>query len=152
MKHGPITFEYDQITPYIYIGTNMCCQGHFEKSLLKQGIRADISLEEERLDAPFGVDFFLWIPTKNHHAPSRRQLLVAIHALKEFEASKIKVYVHCERGHGRAPTLIVAYLAATQGMSVEQAVSFVKKKRPVVHPNKRQRESIKKALPYLRKL
>jgi len=50
MKHKPLTFEYSQITKYIYIGTNMCCQTHFDKSLIKKEIRADISLEEKTLD------------------------------------------------------------------------------------------------------
>ncbi len=152
MKHGPLTFEYSKITPYIYIGTNMCCQGHFEKSLVKQGIKADISLENDGLDTPWGVDFFLWIPTRNHQAPTQKQLLLAVNTLKRLEESKTKVYVHCERGHGRAPTLVAAYLAAVKGITVEQAVSFVKKKRPAVHPNKRQREAITKALPFLRTL
>lgn len=38
-------FEYSQITDYIYIGNNMCCQQHFSKELLKKGVRVDISLE-----------------------------------------------------------------------------------------------------------
>ncbi len=55
-KHMP--FEYDQVTEHIYVGTNQCCIVHFDESLLEAGIRADISLEQERLDTPFGVDFF----------------------------------------------------------------------------------------------
>ena len=55
--------EYNNITNGIYIGTNQCCQTHFDEELKKEGITADISLEEDRLDAPFGVDFYVWIPT-----------------------------------------------------------------------------------------
>lgn len=149
MNHGKITFEYSQITKHIFIGTNQCCEGHFDKSLLKMGISADISLEEERLDAPWGVEFFLWLPTRNHFAPSRKQFLVGVNTLKDFESAKISVYVHCERGHGRAPTLVVAYLAAVKGLSVDDAVDFVKKKRPCAHINKNQRSAIVKVLSYL---
>ena len=47
-----VPFEYNQITKYIYLGTNQCCQTHFSKKLLKKGVKADISLEKERLDHP----------------------------------------------------------------------------------------------------
>lgn len=46
--------EYNEITDGIYIGTNQCCQTHFDEKLKKEGITADISLEEDRLDAPRG--------------------------------------------------------------------------------------------------
>ncbi|MBI5023032.1 MAG: hypothetical protein HZC05_02605 [Candidatus Magasanikbacteria bacterium] len=59
------TLEYSYIADGIYIGTNQCCQTHFDEKLRKEGITANISLEEERIDAPFGVEFFIWIPIKN---------------------------------------------------------------------------------------
>ena len=147
MKHGKVEFEYSQITKYIYIGTNQCCEDHFEESLLKKGIRADISLEEERIDAPWGVNFFLWLPTKNHRAPTLKQFLIAVNVLKDLEKLCMKVYIHCERGHGRAPTLVAAYLAVTKNISVDEAIKFIKKKRSVIHINKTQRNAIIKALP-----
>ena len=57
MKEHPKTkFEYSKINEYIYIGTNQCCQMHFNKKLLKKGIKADISVEKEKIDATEGVD------------------------------------------------------------------------------------------------
>lgn len=71
MKHESLRFEHSKITKYIYIGTNMCCQQtYFNKNLLKKGIKADISLEEVKIDQPFGVKFYLWLPTKDHKAPT----------------------------------------------------------------------------------
>ena len=70
------TLEYDYITDGIYIGTNQCCQMHFDKRLKKEGVEADISLEEERVDVPFGVSFYVWIPIKNHAAPSQVSLIL----------------------------------------------------------------------------
>jgi len=34
--------------------------------LKKENITADISLEEDRLDVPFGVGIYTWIPTPDH--------------------------------------------------------------------------------------
>ena len=42
-KHIP--FEYSQTTAHIYLGPNQCCQSHFVETLLKAGVRADISLK-----------------------------------------------------------------------------------------------------------
>jgi hypothetical protein len=80
-KHVP--FEYSKITDYIYLGTNQCCQVHFKKSLLKKGIKADISLEKESLDNPIGVDYFLWIPVKDKTAPTQKQLLIGAKTIKD---------------------------------------------------------------------
>lgn len=125
-----IPFEYSQITENIYLGTNQCCQMHFDKSLLKLGIKADISLEKERIDIAYGVSYFLWLPVADHTAPSQKQLLIGAKALKSLVDNKIKAYVHCKRGHGRSPTLVAAYFIL-KGLSVNEAVKRVKQKRMI---------------------
>lgn len=134
--------EFNAITPYIYIGTNACCQAHFAKELLERGIEADLSLEEEKLDSPFGVTFFLWLPVKNYQAPTQEQLRIGISFIIELVKLKKKIYVHCQNGHGRAPTLVAAYLIS-QGMEAEKAIEFIKSKRPVIHINEEQREALR---------
>lgn len=127
-KH--ILLEYNQVTEQIYLGTNQCCQTHFEESLLKVGIRADISLEKERLDTPFGVDFFLWLPVADHQPSSQEQLFVGAGAVKGLVDNNIKVYVHCKRGHGRGPTLVAAYFIL-EGLSAAKAIKRVRDKRRI---------------------
>lgn len=124
--------EYNYITDGIYIGTNQCCQTHFDERLKKEGVGADISLEEERIDAPFGVNFYVWIPIKNHAAPTKKQLDFGVSVLEKLVLMKEKVYVHCQNGHGRAPTLVAAYLIR-QGKTPVEAISFIKSKRPAIH-------------------
>ena len=48
-----------------------------------------------------------------------------------------------ERGPGRAPTLVAAYLVST-GMTVKEALWFIKRKRLSIHPNQRQRARLEK--------
>jgi hypothetical protein len=124
--------EYNYISDGIYIGTNQCCLTHFEEKLKKEGIEADISIEEERVDAPFGVQFYIWIPVKNHQAPTSEQLEFGVTTIEKLVAMKKKIYVHCQNGHGRAPTMVAAYLIK-QGKSVEEAIKFISKKRPSIH-------------------
>lgn len=138
----PLDFNY--ITDGIYIGTNQCCQTHFDEKLLTESILADISLEEERLDAPFGVDFYIWIPVKNHTAPKPDQLDFGVAVLEKLVSMKKKIYVHCKNGHGRAPTLVAAYLVKTKGISPAEAEKFIKSKRPSIHLEEIQKEALKK--------
>lgn len=133
--------EYDKITDGIYIGTNQCCQTHFDERLKKLGITADMSLEEERLDAPYGVDFYVWIPVKDHTAPKPDQLEFGVSVLEKLIAVGKKVYVHCKNGHGRAPTLVVAYFVRG-GKNPEEAEALVKARRPAMHLEDVQREAI----------
>ncbi len=139
---GKKGFDYDQITDGIYMGTNMCCQVGFHRELLVKGVRADISLEEERIDSPTGVDYFLWLPTVDHAAPSQSMLRCGAQAIDSLVKQNIKLYIHCKNGHGRAPTMLAAYLIYT-GMTVDEAIAFIKVRRPVIHPNQTQIEALK---------
>lgn len=140
-KHIP--FEYNKITEHIYLGTNQCCQLHFKKSLLKKGIRADISLEKERLDNPLGVDYFLWFPVSDYKPPTHKQLLIGAKAIKNFVDNKIKVYVHCKRGHGRSPALVAAYFIL-EGMKTNEAIKKIRNKRKTIHLQQSQIKALKK--------
>ncbi len=141
--------EYDQIDKYIYVGTNACCISHFDTSLKKLGVKADISLEENRIDSPYGVDYYVWLPTKDHHAPPIRELLFGVYSLDYFLKSGIKTYVHCKEGHTRAPTLVAAYYIY-KGMPVEWALQFVKQKRPASHITPQQVKALKAFDKFLR--
>ncbi len=134
-KKGVFNVDYSQITDQIYIGTNYCCQLSFDKGLLDEGITADISLEKEHIDNATGADFFVWLPTIDRTAPSLQQIGLGIQALDYFVKNKIKVYVHCEKGHGRAPTLVAAYFIS-QGMTKEVALKTIANRRPEIHLEK----------------
>ncbi len=134
-------FDYDQITDEVFIGTNMCCQIGFSKELLAKGVRADISLEKNRTDAPDGVDYFLWLPTENGKAPSPKDLEIGVKFLDFLVSNKIKTFVHCKSGHGRAPTLLAAYFIS-HGMGVQEAVKFIASKRPVIHLTELQTQAL----------
>lgn len=134
--------EYNYITDGIYIGTNQCCQTHFDEKLKRKGITADISLEKNRLDAPFGVDMYVWIPVQNHTPPRHDQLEFVVSVLEKLVAMGKKIYVHCKNGHGRAPTLVAAYLIK-RGKSPSEAAAFIKARRPSMHLEEVQRQALK---------
>jgi hypothetical protein len=135
--------EYNYIDDGIFVGTNVCCKTHFDEELGKEGITADVSLEDVRVDKPFGVEFYVWIPVKNHTSPSMDQLEFGVAVLEKIIGMGKKVYVHCQNGHGRAPTLVSAYFVKTRGITPEEAEEFLKSKRPTIHLEDVQRQSLK---------
>lgn len=137
------TLEYNYIADGIYIGNNQCCQIHFDEKLKKEGVVVDISLEEEQVDVPFGVEFYVWLPIKNHTAPTQEQLDFGVSVLEKLVAIKKRIYIHCQNGHGRAPTIIAAYLIK-KGKSVDEAIEFIKTKRPSIHLEEVQKEALRK--------
>ena len=46
-----------------------------------------------------------------------------------------KVFVHCAAGMSRSPTVVIAYLMWKRRLSLNDAINFVKKKRPEISPN-----------------
>ncbi len=146
-----LKFEYSKITNNIFIGTNKCCQIHFNKSLIKKGIFADISLEKELNDSPQGVKLFLWIPTIDHKAPPFHLLKLGVDVLDHIVKENLKVYVHCRSGHTRAPTLVAAYFIK-KGYSIKEAISIIKKKRPKINIHPDQMKALKKYQIFIRKL
>jgi atypical dual specificity phosphatase len=137
-----IPFEYSKITEFIYLGTNQCCETDFSRKLIKEGVKANISLEKENLDQPHGADYFLWIPVKDKFPPTQKQLLVGVQAIASFVDNEIKVYVHCLRGHGRSPSLVAAYFMYL-GLSYTEALKKIRAKRKI-HLTKKQVSALKK--------
>jgi protein-tyrosine phosphatase len=46
-----------------------------------------------------------------------------------------KVFVHCAAGMSRSATVVIAYLMWKKQMLLNEAINFVKKKRPIISPN-----------------
>lgn len=138
-NHDPL--NNNQITENIWIGNNMCCMVH-SKELMALGFDADIDLEEDRPEEPPHTKIYLWLPTTDHTPPSQDQLRTGVATITELVKRNLKIYVHCQNGHGRAPTLVAAYLT-TQGKSVDEAVEYIKLKRPPIHLQASQVEALR---------
>ncbi|MBV8771332.1 MAG: dual specificity protein phosphatase family protein [Deltaproteobacteria bacterium] len=57
------------------------------------------------------------------------RLADALRCLEELLGRKERVYLHCNAGLNRAPTLAIAWLRANGGMSLNEAMAHVKKRR-----------------------
>ncbi len=135
--HPASEFEFNQISQQIFVGTNMCCQSHYQEKLLSQNISVDISLEAEHVDQPYGAEYFIWIPIIDHSPPTIEQMRFGAKTIAELVAMGKKIYIHCKEGHGRAPTMTAAYFIST-GMSTNEALALIQQYRPEAHPNQEQ--------------
>lgn len=139
MDHINHATDYSQITDNIFIGSDLCkglyCPVHAEE-FKRLGIAAEINLEIERDEQPTsGTEIYLWLPTVDNVCPTVDQLTVGTVLIDQICKSMKKVFVHCRNGHGRSPTLVAAYLCRFRHMSAEEAVGFISKMRPEIHPN-----------------
>jgi protein-tyrosine phosphatase len=58
------------------------------------------------------------------------RLEAALADLSALVEENERVYLHCNAGMNRAPTLAIAFLRARRGMSLEEAMLHVKRRRP----------------------
>lgn len=144
MSNDHKILELNQITDLIYLGTNLCCSAvpHI-KILLDHGIKADIDLEEERQEQTPNIDTYLWLPVKDHLAPTQEQLDTGVAVIDSLVKNNKKVYIHCKNGHGRSPTLLAAYFIS-QGLEIDEAIEKIKSKRPQIHLRQVQIEALNK--------
>lgn len=144
MSKNHAEVNYNQITDNIFIGTNFCCMTHFDEELMSKGIEVDISLEDSRVDSPFGVEGYLWIPVEDNVPPTPYQFEVGTSMIKKSLDDGKKIYIHCRNGHGRAPTMVSAYFIKYEKLEPEEAIEKIRKKRPEIHLDDSQRQALRK--------
>jgi atypical dual specificity phosphatase len=96
------------------------------------GIRAVLSLTEAPLDlAPireFQVEY-LHVPIDDFTAPTAQQIEEAVKFLGDQFNEGHGVLVHCLAGIGRTGTILACFLVS-QGMSANEAIQYVRQRRP----------------------
>ena len=125
------TFDY--ITPQIAVGTEFDRE---EIPLLKtHGFDSVLDLRTETAgDTPtlseYAIDYHR-IPAPDMMGFPVGQYKEGTKWLKNKVDSGSKVYVHCAKGLGRSPSMVIAYLIK-QGYSLKDAYNFVLKHRPSI--------------------
>jgi len=88
----------------------------------------DAGLLRSEYDA-HGIDY-VRTPIQDGSADAMAERLeLALHDLRELVDANGRVYVHCNAGMNRAPTLAIAFLRAYRQMSLDEAMLLVKKQR-----------------------
>jgi protein-tyrosine phosphatase len=91
------------------------------------------ALDAEQLRAMYATHGIKFVrsPIQDGSADAMGERLeVALNDLRELVHEGARVYVHCNAGMNRAPTLVIAFLRAYRQMSLEEAMLTVKRQRP----------------------
>lgn len=140
--------DYSQITENIFLGSDLCkgnvCPIH-RNEFKKLGIRVEINMSMEKKEfPPEDIDVYSWIPVEDMKAPNESQLDIGTSIINEAVRSGSKIYIHCKNGHGRSPTMTIAYLMRYEKKSYEEAFLVVQKGRPEIHIQQVQVEALNK--------
>lgn len=141
-------FDYSQITDQIYIGSDLCkgsvCPVHGPE-FKKLGVCVELNLSAEKKETPPDeIDSYTWMPVVDGYPPSLDQLNIGTAVINQAIENGETIYVHCKNGHGRSPTMVAGYLIRYRGMSVDEAVKFIAKRRPEIHIEKNQKSALAK--------
>lgn len=133
--------------------------------LARRGIRAVVDLREEAGDDPaligqYGMDFLRML-IADGTAPDVQDMRQIVEWVANRIAEGKKVYIHCQAGVGRSPTVAAAYLiyrsaspTASPGagpdagqpgvLTVPQALHEVSDQRPDAQPNDAQIQALRR--------
>jgi dual specificity MAP kinase phosphatase len=124
---------FSKIVNGLYLGNKRDAE-NFE-ALQSVGVRSIVNATN---DIPnfFSENFeYHRVPVVDHHSSDIGKY---IPAAVDFIDKKLKsgsVLVHCFAGVSRSSTIVIAYLILKRGMSYQDALNFVVKKRSIVRPN-----------------
>ena len=128
-----------------FINDNLALGGVSDiENLARIGIRCVLDLRKEAQDDLEKIQVhsmnYLRMEVNDRGVPSINQAVEAIKWIKSHTANN-KVFIHCNLGRGRAPTVAVLYLIH-EGMRSEEAIKTIKKVRKYSYFNKTQLKMI----------
>jgi hypothetical protein len=88
----------------------------------------------ERPDS-YAVDACLWVPIDGSEAPDLEWLRRVVAFIDAQRRAGVTTYVHCLAGMNRSGMVVTAYLMHEHHWTREQALAFVRSRRPQVQPN-----------------
>src|SRR5262249_2337636 len=118
--------NYSRIEDQLYLG------GHVPKP--PRRTRAVLNLCE--LEDPYQVEIHRWEPIPDAApAPTLDWLRQMVEFIESQQKAGHTTYVHCFGGISRGGMVVTAYLMAKHGWTRDEALAFVRSKRPQVRPN-----------------
>ncbi len=130
------------ITPTLYVGPQYNARG--KRWLEKNGFTGAVNLRIEFDDALHGLELaqYCYLPTVDDAAPTLEHLKEGTHFIQDVLGQGGKVYIHCMGGIGRAPTIAAAYFISN-GMTTDEAIQKIMKKRPFINITPPQQERLR---------
>lgn len=116
------------IAPWLMVGPALSPPGY--ASLKSAGVTHVIDLREEGMDdfqTLHWLGFRWWhLPVRDHRPPTAAQVDSLVTWLAQQALPEMIVYLHCDAGRGRAPTVAIALLML-EGMPFQRAYDGVRR-------------------------
>jgi protein-tyrosine phosphatase len=152
--------DYARILDHLYIGTHPEGPEDIKELKARCRVTAILNLQTERdfrqrdLDWPRMEALYKKAGISVYRVPMRdfdydhqeEQLPEAVKTLSTLLASGHTVYLHCNAGLSRSPLVAMAYLYWCLHFSLEEAVNYVKERRPCF-PEEELLQKARKAAP-----
>lgn len=134
--------DYARVAPWLLVGPALDDVGYAQ--LAREGVTHVLDLRREASDDPALMRVldmrWLRVPIEDSAAPSHEQLAEINEWLDETGGeNEPVVYVHCQGGLGRAPTIAIALLMQ-RGFTRAEAHRFVQTVRSVAAPTAEQND------------
>ena len=118
--------NYSLIEPGLYMGGQCTRPPANVQSVL------NLSLHKDN----FSTDFYVWHPIPDGApAPDISWLRDQVEFIDTQRSAGREVFIHCDAGISRSGMVMAAYLMNHYSWSRDQALDFIRTKRPIVHPN-----------------
>lgn len=133
-KHAKNNVDMDEIINNLYLGSLHA--GSNGAELRKQGITRVINLSYVSYPEYEGITY----KTINLYDSPSADIGIyfdeCVAFIDDALSKNEKILVHCYAGISRSSSIVLAYLMKRYNYSLKEAVEIVKKKRPIVQPNR----------------
>lgn len=128
---------YNKITPIYYLG------GWPSEEALTPSVHPAILDVTCELPLQAKPPAYKMIPVWDTHSPTPDQIDSGVEWALEQERRGVPVLIHCAHGHGRSATMLCAILLSKgEASTIAEAEAILKRERPRVRLNSRQRQSL----------
>jgi protein-tyrosine phosphatase len=127
--------QLHKITPYLYLGTEQAAKSR--RILNENKITQVLTILDHNIDVPKDqVKKHKWIAMEDYpHVDIRPAVKEALEFVRKARAKGQTVLIHCQMGMSRSASVAVAVVKALENMSPDNAIKYVKKKRPIIDLN-----------------
>lgn len=132
----PAYYHVDRVTPWLLVGPALL-PDDYRALVQEQGVSHIVDLREEASDDPALMRalpvFWRHLPIPDRGAPTEAQIDELVAWLDAHSAAEEALYLHCEGGMGRTPTVAIALLMR-HGLPLRDALGIVHTARVESNP------------------
>lgn len=134
---------FQELVPGLFLGGRLLVWEERKSSPLANASVLDLTSEFCEVRFLRMKHPYLCIPLLDGTAPNKDELKAGVDFITEQLRTR-PVYVHCAMGHGRGATFAIAFLVASGRMrNIEEALNYVRSKRPGVKIREGQMRALK---------